>query len=208
MDNTPTMPKFVDTTGAEKAKAGGHPRWFWINSMGEYGHRWLDNEETIYGPINLKAAVEAAGLTWEHPVAVPQQVINDAERRAMDKELIHPVEYVVHRAWSHLFEMSSDLWRFYGEVEYVDDKPVTYGLTMSIEYSIENTLEADLRELAKVSGATLELVHEDFDSPKTRTQFGVEWDVRGKGIGEVAHIQAQWLINSERLVGDSLVSVL
>lgn len=202
----PTMPKFVHEAAPEMIKRGATPKFFWINSMGEYGHRFTNNVETIGGSINLADAAHAAGFTYDGPQSLPGHVVKSAYNRALHAELIHPLEYVVHRAWTHVDAMGSDLWRFYGEVQYADEKPVSFGLTMCIEYMIENTLENDLRELATISEA--KVVHEDFDRPETHTQFGIEWDVMGLGRGSVAKLQAQWLVNSESLVGDKLVSVL
>lgn len=211
MNNAPTMPTFTHETGSALAQRGVKPKRFWINSMGEYGHNWENDLQSVGGTINLVDAAHAEGVDWKPGTPFPSETMKRAERRALDAELVHPIEYVVYRAWSPLSEAGSDLWRFYAGVEYADNVPVRYSLDMVIEYVVPfGQQEEALRRLATTSNARMDLLHEDFDEP-TKGQFAIEFDMKGMSVTQACHVQATWLILAEPYVanhGWELVSVL
>jgi hypothetical protein len=196
--------------GGDVAQAGGIPKTFWINSMGEYGHYWTNALETYGGSINLVEVAKVAGTEVD---SIPPEAMERAWSQALHAELIHPVEFAVHRAWKHLSEgLGSDLWRFYAGVEYAERPgiegvhPNAHSLTMSIEFIVPLTDQQRLGALASRFGAKVELMHEDWED-ETKGQFTIDFDVRGKSFGEVADIQARFLLADPTLC-NHLVSVL
>lgn len=174
---------------------GINPTRFWINSMGEYGHLWTDGSDTVGGSINLKEAVESAGLSWsEHAARPPQDLIDRAYEQELANELLDPREHIVYRLWKHLQPLSSDLWRFYGGFVYpagaTTDLPEGPHLSLEVEYFIFEKDRPRLEALAAQFGGVVDEMR--FDDEEGKTQYGVMINVLGKSFGEVGNLQLQW----------------
>lgn len=199
------MTTFVNSTGREMAEAGHRPRSFWINSMGEYGHVWDNDTQTVAGSTNLKQAAEEAGLQWEPPFDVPDAVVRRAEKRALHRELIDPREHILMRAWNAVEPAGSDLWRFMAGGEYSDGSMVNYRLTLTIEYIIHQDRAEELKTLATAHGATAEAMWEDREPGQD--QYSVDWEVLGKSLPEILKLQLDWL-HAARTFDGTLLSVI
>jgi len=186
------------------------PTVFWVNPLGEYGHKWSDGSETVGGSINLREAMESAGLRWEPPYEVPKHIEERAFARAVAAEIVEPIEHVLYRAYNHLDLLASSCWRFFVSLGYEGDrKPIDPVLGMSIEYVVTKEQQDKLAYFARLmldNEPDIHVMWNDYDD-SSKTQVSVEFNVLGKGFGEVAGLQVEWLMQAAELTGD-LVHVL
>lgn len=220
----------------ETSEARKKPTRFWINSLGEWGHVYADEEETIGGTINLNDLAKARGKKVD---TLTEGDLKEAFDRALWVDCTEP-EVIVYRMWEQVNAFQSGTFRFYGGINYADE-PFGPRLTMVTEYLFpdqEQALLSSLTEHARkfgaevdeISGGTYAGYHKinpgcdpegsdpsskpddwtyvpDPREGQTYTQYEVEFDVYGKSLQEVGVLMISWVTATEHLANDA-VSVL
>lgn len=180
-------------TTRERIAAGDLPGKFWINSLGEFGHKWPDGTESIGGTVNITEATRNyPAPRWSEEAAIKQQF-----EAQLSEEVVSPTELSLYRLWEHLQPLAG-YFHFSGGVD-AEGRPSLY---MTIEYVLHTSrapeLQAAARELSPVIGLGLsaawsEPMWADLDDASSgKWQYVVNIPVFGESFGKVVWLQAEW----------------
>lgn len=210
------------------------PIEFWINSMGEYGHKYDNGEESVCGSINL---TDLAKFHHKKVDQLTERDIKDAFNRDLYDEATDPREVIVYRMWESLQALSGSLFRFHGgwsaerngdlemTIEYIipDDQPERAALlkqhASQFDGEVEEmwTNERGSWSAPSASNPRPFETHpedwtytpDDYGSKpgEQETQYAVAFNVYGESLPAVAAKQIAWLTATAQLDG-GIVSVI